>query len=153
MFLGPHKMKMSHYFSVFNTLWNLGLFWFLKTPPLILDYSQLKLGTFWIFWGPPPLFGLIPKFRCFFDWKASLRLLVQLFVEVGPGWKYMCTVFRDLKNIHSCAVFCLYVSVAMYVQQCLIFLSSLKVIVLFRHGIKQINIAEFSNKGLPPPPG
>ena len=26
MFFGPHKMKMSHYFSVFDTLWNLGLF-------------------------------------------------------------------------------------------------------------------------------
>ena len=37
MFLGPHKMKMSHYFSVFVTLWNLGLFWFPKTP-LILNF-------------------------------------------------------------------------------------------------------------------
>ena len=68
-FLGPHKMKMSHYFSVFVSLRNLGLFWFLKTPLLILNYSQLKLGTFD---DPPPLFGLIPKFRWFFDWKASL---------------------------------------------------------------------------------
>ena len=42
-------MKMSHYFTVFDTLWNSGLFWFLKTPPLILNYSQLKLGTFLIF--------------------------------------------------------------------------------------------------------
>ena len=33
MFLGPHKMKMSHYFLVFDTLWNLGFFWFPKTPP------------------------------------------------------------------------------------------------------------------------
>ena len=24
MVLGPHKMKMSHYFSVSDTLWNLG---------------------------------------------------------------------------------------------------------------------------------
>ena len=26
MLLGPHKMKMSYYFLVFDTLWNLGLF-------------------------------------------------------------------------------------------------------------------------------
>ena len=32
-FLGPHKMKMSHYLSVSDTLWNLGLFKFPKTPP------------------------------------------------------------------------------------------------------------------------
>ena len=32
-FLGPHKMKMSHYFAVSDTPWNLGhLFLFLKTP-------------------------------------------------------------------------------------------------------------------------
>ena len=39
---------------VFGTLWNLGLFWFPKTPPLILNFSQLKLGTFLIFGRPPP---------------------------------------------------------------------------------------------------
>ena len=72
MFYGPHKMKMSNYFSVFDTLWNLGLFLISEAPPLILNYSQLKLGTFLIFRKPPPLFGLIPKFRCFFNWKASL---------------------------------------------------------------------------------
>ena len=43
MFLGPHKMKMSHYFLIFDTLWNLGLFWFPTTTPLILNFSQLKL--------------------------------------------------------------------------------------------------------------
>ena len=54
MFLGPHKMEMSHFYSVFDTLWNLGLFWFLKTPPpLILNYSHLKLVTLWFF-DPPP---------------------------------------------------------------------------------------------------
>ena len=69
-----HQMKMSNYLSVFDTLWNLGLL-FLKTPPppLILNFSQLKLGTFLIFWRPPSLKCQIPKFRCFFDWKASLR--------------------------------------------------------------------------------
>ena len=49
MFLGPHKMKMSHYFSVFDTLWNLGLFFISEDPPLILNFSQLKLGIFLIF--------------------------------------------------------------------------------------------------------
>ena len=40
-------MFLCLYFSVFDTLWNLGLFWFLKTPPLILNYSQLKLDFLW----------------------------------------------------------------------------------------------------------
>ena len=39
-----------------------------------MNVSQLKLGTFLIFWRPSPLFGLIPKFCWFFDWKASLIL-------------------------------------------------------------------------------
>ena len=38
---------------VFGALCNLGLFWFPKTP-LILNFSQLKLGTFWIFGRTPP---------------------------------------------------------------------------------------------------
>ena len=32
MFLGPHKMKMRHYFSVSDTLLNLGLFNFQRPP-------------------------------------------------------------------------------------------------------------------------
>ena len=42
-------MKMSHYFSVSDTLWNFVLF----LSPLILNFSQLKLGTFLICWRPP----------------------------------------------------------------------------------------------------
>ena len=48
MFLGPHKMKMSHYFV---SLWyplELGTFLASEDPPptLILNVFQLKLGTF-----------------------------------------------------------------------------------------------------------
>ena len=77
MFLGPHKMKMSHYFSVFDTLWNLGLFLFLKTPPLILNYSQLKLGTFLIFWRPPPLNAKFPSFVAFSIGKLPLECDIE----------------------------------------------------------------------------
>ena len=79
MFLGPHKMKMSHYFSVFDTLWNSGLFLISEDPPtpVILNFSQLKLGTFFLFLEDSPLFGPIPNFPRFFNWKASLRFYVQ----------------------------------------------------------------------------
>ena len=42
MFLGPNKMKMSHYFSVFYTLWNLGLFDFRTSLPY-LDKQKVIL--------------------------------------------------------------------------------------------------------------
>ena len=38
--LGPHKMKMSHYFSVFDTLWNLGLFEF----PVLVSFVTFPGG-------------------------------------------------------------------------------------------------------------
>ena len=56
MCLGPHKMKMSHYFSVSDTLWKLWLFNFPKTPPLNLNVSQLKLENFLFFWAWDPDF-------------------------------------------------------------------------------------------------
>ena len=59
---------------VFGTLWNLGLFCF-RRPPLILNFSQLKVGTFLIFWRPPPLFRPFPKFPRFLVWKASLTCM------------------------------------------------------------------------------
>ena len=46
-------MKMRHYFSVSDTLWN-GTFLFFDDPP-------------------PPLFGPGPKFPHFLVWKASLN--------------------------------------------------------------------------------
>ena len=33
MFIGPNKMKMSHYFLDLDNLWNLGLFKISKDPP------------------------------------------------------------------------------------------------------------------------
>ena len=50
-FFGPHKMKMSHYFSVFDTLWNLVYFYFFDDPfPPIWTYSKgsplFKLESF-----------------------------------------------------------------------------------------------------------
>ena len=29
-FMGPHKMKMSHYFSVLDPIWNLGLYFIFR---------------------------------------------------------------------------------------------------------------------------
>ena len=72
MFLGPHKMKMSHYFSVFDTLWNLGLFWFPKTPPPNFELFPTETWDFFDFLTTPPLIGPFPKFPRFLDWKASL---------------------------------------------------------------------------------
>ena len=40
-FIGPHKMKMSNYFSILGTLWNLGLF--LALLLLLFQYNQYKL--------------------------------------------------------------------------------------------------------------
>ena len=68
------RWKWVIFFSVFDTLWNLGLFWFPKTPPLILNFSQLKLGTFLIFLRSPPPLDRFPEFPRFLVWKATLRL-------------------------------------------------------------------------------
>ena len=44
----------------------------------LLKWVELFPNETWDFFDfltpPPPLFGLIPKFSCFFDWKASLRV-------------------------------------------------------------------------------
>ena len=34
---------------------------------------------FFDFLTTPPLFGLIPKFGCFFNWKASLRKILLIY--------------------------------------------------------------------------
>ena len=60
-FLGPYKMKMSHYL-VSDTLWNLGLFSFPKTPPIISNFSQLKPGTFL---PPTPYLDQVQSFPAF----------------------------------------------------------------------------------------
>ena len=64
---------------IFFSLWNpleLG-------TVLILNYFQLKLGTFLIFRRPPPPKCQIPKFRCFFDWKASLSWAIKSSLVFG----------------------------------------------------------------------
>ena len=93
MFLGPHKMKMSHYFSVFDTLWNLGLFWFPKTPSLILNFPNWNLGLFWFFEDPPLPKCQIPKFRCFFDWKASLSEIYIYLIKYTLKWSRCSNLF------------------------------------------------------------
>ena len=67
MFLGPHKMKMSHYFSVLNTLWNLGLFLFKN-----FKLFPTETWDFFYFLTTPPPFGPFPKFPRPLLWKASL---------------------------------------------------------------------------------
>ena len=74
-------------------------------PPLILKYSQLKLGTFFLFFDDPPhppLIGLIPKFRCFFVWKASLSQMIEVAgqeQDLGKKWD----VFRDQRWENLCS--------------------------------------------------
>ena len=64
-------MKMSHFFSVSDTLWNLGL--------LILNFSQLKLGTFKKIWQPPPPIWTISQVSPLFQiGKLPLELLIKL---------------------------------------------------------------------------
>ena len=64
-FLDPHKMKMSHYFSVC---------------------------------------GLIPNFRCFFDWKASLRQKLQ--IKNCQGKVYFFTNYGIIVKQGLCYVIC-----------------------------------------------
>ena len=72
MFLGPHKMKMSHYFISLRYPLELGTFLISEDPPLILNFSQLKLGTFLIFLRPPPLNAEFPSFVAFSNGKLPL---------------------------------------------------------------------------------
>ena len=52
----------------------LGTFWKCEDPPPNFELFPTETWDFFKFFDDPtPLFGLIPKFRCFFDWKASLR--------------------------------------------------------------------------------
>ena len=43
---------------------------FLGAP--YFELFPTETWDFFDFLTNPPLFGLIPKFRCFFDWKVSL---------------------------------------------------------------------------------
>ena len=75
MFFGPHNMKMSHHFI---SLWyplKLGTFFISEDPPPNFELFPTESWDFFEFLTTPPLFGLIPKFGCFFDWKASLSFL------------------------------------------------------------------------------
>ena len=60
MFLGPHKMKMSHYFSVSDS------------PPNF-EVSPMETWDFFDFLTTPPLFGPIPKFPAFSIGKLPLE--------------------------------------------------------------------------------
>ena len=78
-------LKRWKWVIIFQSLITSGTWDFFYFSPLILKYSQLELGTFKFF--DDPLFGLIPKFRCFFDWKAS---------QIKLYWKY--TALFQLKK-------------------------------------------------------
>ena len=53
---------------------------------LILNFPNWNLGLFWFFDNPPTpsTFGIILKFRCFFDWKPSLSLALLWFSPLPP---------------------------------------------------------------------
>ena len=87
MFFGPHNMKMSHHFI---SLW-----------------YPLKLGTFLIFWRPPPLFGLISKFGCFFDWKASLSHLIYLYSSKTQKMKSMLLYYNKKTTLRLILTSCI----------------------------------------------
>ena len=62
MFLGPHKMKMSHYFLVFDTLWNLGLFDFRRPPPPPnLELFPTETWDFFDFMTSVETLGFVPS--------------------------------------------------------------------------------------------
>ena len=43
-----------------------------EDPPSNFELFPTETWDFFDFLTTPPLFGLIPKFRCFFNWKTSL---------------------------------------------------------------------------------
>ena len=49
MFLGPHKMKMSNYFLVSDTLLNLGLFLISEDPPSNFELFTTETWDFFDF--------------------------------------------------------------------------------------------------------
>ena len=55
----------------------LGTFWKCEDPPPKFELFPTETWDFFDFLTTPPLFGLIPKFGCFFDWKASLKELAN----------------------------------------------------------------------------
>ena len=89
MFFGPHNMKMSHHFF---SLWyplKLGTFLISEDPPPNFELFPTETWDFFDFLTTH-LFGLIPKFCCFFDWKASL---------MHSHINYSKRVIIDLENI------------------------------------------------------
>ena len=66
MLLGPHKMKMNNYFSVFDTLWNLGLFFISEDPPPNFELFPTETWDFFDFsTTPPPYLDYFPSFVAF----------------------------------------------------------------------------------------
>ena len=63
---------MSHHFI---SLWyplKLGTFLISEDPTPNFELFPTETWDFFDFLTTPPLVGLIPKFKVFFDWKASL---------------------------------------------------------------------------------
>ena len=77
MFLGPHKMKMSHYFISFWYPLELGTFLISEDPPPNFELFPTEIWDFFDFLTTPPLFGPFPKFPRFLLWKASQDILEE----------------------------------------------------------------------------
>ena len=52
----------------------LGTSFMSEDPPPNFEFFPTETWDFFDFLTTPPLFGLIPKFGCFFYWKASLTV-------------------------------------------------------------------------------
>ena len=94
----------------FGTLRNLGLF-FISEDPLILNFSQLKVGTSLIFWRPPPpsiwtvsqispLFTLksFPKHASIFGWFKHLIVKVggSLQMWITAIWTSLSRIYKQI---------------------------------------------------------
>ena len=101
--IGPHKMTMIHYFSVLDPICNLGL---------ILNFSQLNLGTFLIFSRHPPP-GPPPPW--FFVWEASL-LYKPILLQISCILYYNTFLRRYPNSIQNKLQLCFYVVVIFLVK-------------------------------------
>ena len=96
MFLDPNKMKKSHYFSVFDTLWNLGLFNFRRAPPNFEIFPTETWDFFDFLTTPPPSFWTIGQifhkgpmkfFLLEVQNKFVLKCFKPSFFSSLPWWK------------------------------------------------------------------
>ena len=75
-------------------------FWFLKTPSLILNYSQLKLGNFLIFWRPPPPIWTVSQIFPLFSLESFPNPIIKKNCFIATGVKKVSPLYLRGKIIH-----------------------------------------------------